>query len=129
MNIETAGQKAGEGAVTGVFTGILKAPMNIASGIWGTIIPSSELNEQDRVLIVQAGEKLIASGKVGEVIDWKNPDSGVRGKVEMVEFSEDANPPCMIINITAYRRYKKIGESNARICKDKDGLWEFIGLE
>jgi surface antigen len=129
LNIETAGKKAGEGAVTGVFTGIVKAPMSIVSGIGGTVFPSSELNEQDRILIVQAAEGLIDGGNEGETVDWKNPDSGVRGKVSILEIQEASDPPCILIKMTAYRRYKKIGETNARICRDKQGAWEFIGLE
>ena len=128
-NIETAGQKAGEGAVTGVFTGIIKAPMSIVSGISGTVLPSSDLTEEDRLYIVKAVEELVDGGREGEVTSWKNPNSGVRGKVSITEIQESADPVCMIINMTAYRRYKKLGEANARICQDSDGAWEFIGLE
>lgn len=128
-NIETAGQKAGEGAVTGVFTGIVKAPMSIVTGIGGSLLPSSDLSEQDRIEIVKAVEDIVENGTKGESATWKNPDSGVRGKVVIREHYEDADPPCMIIRITAYRSYKKLGEADARICRDADGAWAFEGLE
>jgi surface antigen len=129
QNIETAGKKAGEGAVTGVFTGIVKAPMSIVSGIGGSILPSSDLSELDRIEIVKAVEAIVESGTKGESASWRNSESGVRGKVAIIEFYEDADPPCMIIRITAYRSYKKLGEADAKICRDPDGAWAFEGLQ
>lgn len=125
MNIETAGQQAGEGAVTGFFTGIIKAPKNIVTSLGESILSSPQLTDEDDAIIAETVRNLIQAGDVGREVSWRNPNTGMSGSVTLLGQAEDTDVPCMIVNISAYKRNKKLGESNIQVCLAEDGTWRF----
>jgi len=125
-DIENAGKKAGEGAVTGVFSGIVKTPLRLVSGFGSRIIPSSPLKESDRVLIVQAGEKLMESDRAGDQRDWYNKDTGFQGSVILTKIYKKDRRPHRDIKIIATRDGTKPIEATVTFVQSSDGAWEIV---
>ncbi len=130
-DIEGAGQKAGEGAVQGVFTGIIKAPVSIVSSFGDNVFNSQHLNAADRALMRQAGGELLGEGKgkKGDEIDWKNPDSGVKGTLSIVSIVKRSGQDYMELNVKATKRFKKIVDDTLTLTRKEDGTWEIVDQE
>ncbi len=130
-----AGKEASEGAITGVFTGIIKAPFALIGGAGRAIagVPdeyTDEYEESDFKLIEKASLRLLNKGLEGDSRKWKNPETGNRGAITLTRiyieegvFSD--NTECRELNIDLFVDDKKIEETNPRLCKDGDG-WEII---
>lgn len=72
---DQVGSKASEGAVAGIFSGILKSPFNVVKSF---VTGKKELTEQDHAMIKEAGRQTLRSG---EKSFWDNQKSGSRGSV------------------------------------------------
>ena len=124
--IEGAAAKAGEGAVQGFFTGIIKAPISIVSGLGGEVFSSPKLDEKDEALIRKAGKDLLRDGKSGDEIEWENPDSGVRGIVSIVSIDKSNDQHCVELNWKAYKGRKKVVDDTKILCQQKKGKWKIV---
>jgi len=79
-----AGQQASEGAITGLFTGIIKAPFALVAGAGNSIAGLSEeeakvFDDKDFSLIRQSSLYLLNNGVKGDKREWKNIESGSHG--------------------------------------------------
>jgi regulator of replication initiation timing len=124
LNIEEAGKSAGEGAVTGVFTGLIKAPMTLVTGIGDSVIGGSELNQQERLELVKAAEHVLKSGKVGDRKEWRVRSTGTRGSVTIMDLDESGDFPCVTLSIQVEKGKKPLPSREYVVCQTAEGTWE-----
>ena len=126
-----AGQQASEGAVTGIFTGILSAPFVVMGDALGLSEEEAKnFTKKDHELFDVAVSELLNVGEEGDTKDWNNPDSGVSGKIVLLgkymgedeyEFAD-----CKEVKIDAYKEGKHVLDKLKHYCEDAEGTWELI---
>lgn len=117
---DKAGIKASEGAVSGVFTGIVKAPYNIIRNV--VIKEGSgtrELTVRDRSILTGTVKKLLRNDTLGERLKFENEVTNLTGFVELVSQSSEENEPCRSVRIVIGKSY----DLTKRICQDADKQW------
>jgi len=127
-----AGQEASEGAVTGLFTGIIRAPFALVGDAGRSITGLSEaeakqLDKKDFELVEKASLYLLNNGTKGEERQWENADSGNHGVVELKDIYTDgeyAEIDCRSLNIQLYKKGKMIKQAPRSFCKDNAGKWD-----
>lgn len=127
-----AGKEASEGAVTGLFTGIIRAPFALVGDAGRSISGLSEseakqLDKKDFELVEKASLYLLNNGTKGEQRQWDNADSGNHGVVVLTSIykeGEYAEIDCRSLNIQLYKKGKMIKQAPRSLCKDEDGKWE-----
>lgn len=122
-SMEKAGQKASEGAVSGLFTGIIKAPISLLSGVGRTVLGNQSLSASDRAIIGKAIRKIVIEGTEGESVDWANPNSGLYGIVTLSEDSLKEEPMCKMIRVVVMQSTREILSGKVRVCPEADGSW------
>jgi surface antigen len=115
--------------VTGVFTGLIKAPMSVVSSIGGSVFGGTELSKKDRVELVKASERVIASGQVGDTEEWQNMESGVQGTVSIASMDTMGERTCMILLVRARKGAETFPDKQYEICQAEDGSWELAGTK
>lgn len=123
------GKKASEDAVAGVFTGIVKAPFKIIGGIGKSLtktfgVEVEGITEEDRVMIAESSEVLLATGVEGESKVWSNPNSGNEGVVTFVEKRKIQGRDCTMLHYTAMVSSKKAIDRRMPVCLNAQGEWE-----
>ena len=126
-NIDEASQKAGEGAVQGVFTGLIKAPVNIVASIGGNALNSPQLTDEDKSILWNTAGNLVQSGEQGDSVEWKNPETGIRGIITIVSIDDTGPQMRVTLEIRNFRRLKKVGEGVIVVRRKEDGSWELVG--
>lgn len=122
-SMEEAGQKASEGAVSGLFTGIIKAPFSLISGVGRTVLGNQTLSASDKAIIVNAIRKIASEGTKGETVDWANPNSGLYGIVTLVNESLPGDPLCKLINVVVMQSTREVLSGEVLVCPEPDGSW------
>ncbi len=122
-DIETAGRKASEGAVQGVFTGIIKAPASIVASLGSNILTSKTLSEEERRTVYEAVESLVENGGEGDHREWKNRSTGLKGDVVILSSSKIKGRQHLVVGVKAFRRLKKILDDEMTISQEPDGTW------
>ena len=128
-----AGKEASQGAVTGLFKGIITAPFVLVGDAGRAIAGVSKeeaiaFSEEDFDKIEEASLNLLADGSEGDVIEWKNPQTGNRGTVELVliyskgEFSEYE---CRTLRVKSFSKDREISNKQRSLCKNDEGKWDF----
>jgi surface antigen len=128
-----AGQEASQGAVTGLFKGIIMAPFALMEDAGRSITGLSkeeakQLDEKDFAYVEKASLYLLNSGKQGETRQWENTDSGNNGTLTLTDIysqGEYGENECRTLNIQLYKKKKLIKESSHSLCKDAEGKWDF----
>ena len=123
------GKKTSEGAVTGVFTGILKVPFKLVGGFGKALFGGlggdiKELTDKDRKLSEDAAKELLKSGKVTHTSSWANPESGNDGVVTLKEITEIEERECRVLNFKVKIKGKERLNNNVTICLNDDAEWE-----
>ena len=126
-----AGQQASEGAVTGIFTGILSAPFVVMGDALGLSEEEAKnFTKKDHELFDVAVSELLNVGEEGDTKDWNNPDSGVSGKIVLLgkymgedeyEFAD-----CKEVKIDAFKEGKNVLDKLKHYCEDAEGSWELV---
>ncbi len=120
-----AGQKATEGAVTGVFTGVITAPFRALSGL-GNIAGGKEivLEGEDLRIATEAAVALTAENK-GSSKTWANSDSGRRGRLALLDKYDENGNQCVSMQHQAWKNDNKIIDKVFDACrKDDQSPWE-----
>ncbi len=128
-----AGKEASEGAVTGLFTGIVMAPFALVGDAGKSITGLSEeeakqLDDKDFELVKNASLYLLNNGVKGEERKWKNTDSNNHGTVIVMDIYQEgeyADVDCRTLKIQLYTKDKMIKEVPRSFCKNDDGKWDF----
>ncbi len=126
-----AGKEASEGAVTGVFSGIIRAPFALVSDAGESISGMSskeakQYTEKDFQLNKAASLSLLNAGSKGEEKKWNNPESGNHGIVRLSDIysqGEYAEIDCRELLIKFYKKGEKSKEVTRSLCKNENGEW------
>lgn len=68
-------------------------------------------------------QKALETSKTGQVVRWKNPDTGNRYAVRPTKTYYNKNKPCRKFSTTAFINGKK-EVVNGRACRDSRGRWQ-----
>jgi len=129
-----AGKEASEGAVTGIFTGIIKAPFALIGGAGESIasVPDKyekDFNDDDYGMIEETTLNLLNNGAEGDSKKWANPDTDNRGTATLtkvyIEEGVFSDTECREINVKLFTGDKEINDTTRKICKD-DEKWGII---
>jgi surface antigen len=92
-----AGKQASEGAVSGVFTGVVKLPTTVLSNMSNKIFGSDNVYKDNADRISKATSEVINSGVIGTTKSWKNDNTGATGTVTLQSISSLASKECRIL--------------------------------
>ncbi|WP_210395188.1 hypothetical protein [Motiliproteus sediminis] len=120
---KVAGRKASEGAVTGVFTGLVTAPFSIMRGLSSSLFGTSELSADDMELLRQSGHKVVNAPAVGAQDSWRNRKTDVRGKSELLSIEMTDDTECRIVRFEASKKGRSLFDKRLPICRSGDGDW------
>lgn len=124
-----AGREASEGAVTGVFTGILTAPFRMVGGI-GTSITgltqdeAKHFNETELAEYRKTAGELINSGTEGDSSEWKSSDSNARGKFTIMKIYTKDGRKCEVLKSEAWKNNKRVVNKTHDLCLNGNNEWE-----
>lgn len=126
-----AGKQASEGAVTGVITGIFKAPFKLFGSLGRSMFRASSkkidgLTDDDENLATQAAVTVLETGKLGESLNWKNPDSGNDGTVKIKDIKLIERNECRVINSIVRINGKEKINTDVTACLNEDSEWKML---
>ena len=128
QDARVAGREASEGAVSGLFTGLVKMPMNMVTGASGAMIAGNQyLNIEDAERIQRKGFELLARGSEGESTDWKNAKTKMSGKITLLDSFTKNDQQCRRIRVKTLRRNKPVDEREISACLDGNNEWQVQG--
>jgi len=120
-----AGQKATEGAVTGVFTGVITAPFRALVGL-GNVAAGEKVTlvGEDLAIATRTAIALTELNK-GANKTWANPESGYRGKLTLLEKYTDDGRECVSMKHQAWKGEREIIDRVFDACRQDSGSpWE-----
>lgn len=128
-----AGKEASQGAVTGIFSGIIMAPFalvaDVGRGITGMTAEEAKVfDERDFDLIKQGVIDLLNNGSEGDERKWRNKESGNNGIIKLsgtYSEGEFAEYDCRTLSIELYKKDKLIKETSRSFCKNDENQWDF----
>jgi hypothetical protein len=129
-----AGREASEGAVTGVFTGILTAPFRIVGGI-GTSISgltqdeAKHFNETELAEYRKTAGELLRDGKEGDSSEWQSSMSNARGKFTIKKIYTKDGRKCEVIKTEAWKNNKRVVNKTFDLCLNGKNEWEVQRVE
>ena len=123
------GKTTTEGAVTGVITGIVRTPFEIAGGLGKAIFGglgenAEEVTEKDLELIKLATYQVLSTAKPAHTRKWSNPQSGNNGTVTMKKFAVIDERDCRILNYIVEINHKERINKDVSFCLDEDSIWK-----
>lgn len=122
-----AGKEASQGAVTGVFTGIIAAPFKLLGGVGKTVLGTGgkhdPFTDKDYELVEKAIQATLEETAAGTSRQWNNADSGHHGKVTDTTPSASATGKCRTLETIAYHEEQMIAKGTAELCRDAKGVW------
>lgn len=123
------GQNTSEGAVTGVFTGILKAPFKIVGGIGEAIFGLNtkeiqELTQMDEELMIEAIDALVTTNKIGKTLNWANAESGNEGAITFKEKEMIDAQECLVLHFVIRIKGKVRANTDVTLCLNDESEWE-----
>jgi surface antigen/archaellum component FlaC len=127
-----AGKEASQGAVTGLFSGIIKAPFELVGdagrGISGlTKQEAKQYTDKDFQLNQTASLVLLNNASLGDEQEWENTESGNHGIVHLKDIyskGEYAETDCRTLVTKFYKQDKLIKEVSRSFCMNEDGKWD-----
>lgn len=123
---KTAGQEASEGAVKGVFTGIIKAPMSLVSGLGGAMGGKIEATPEDTEIALQAAAIVFQSDKKGTSQSFENPETDLSGTITLRSIRKVDGRTHKTVRLVASKKGKKLAEVDIEAAAREDGTWEHI---
>ena len=127
-NAGNIGKKSSEGAVSGVITGILKAPFKLIGGAGKSLSGrhANKMTEKDRQLSEATALRLLSSEEIGKTERWSNPDSKNNGVITLKEIKTISNHQCKVVNYTINIKNSKPIKENVTVCLSDDNKWELL---
>lgn len=127
-----AGKEASEGAVTGLFTGLITAPFALVGdagrGISGmTDEEAKEFSDKDFSLNELASLYLLNNGSKGEERKWNNAESGNHAILLLTDIytkGEYSDIKCRTLKIKVYKKDQLFKEAPRSFCKNDEGKWD-----
>jgi hypothetical protein len=130
-NMYEIGQNTGEGAVTGIFRGILKTPFNIVGNIGRSIFSLGSkdvqgLTPMDETLIVQRINELALKNQLGKTLGWANPRSGNEGAVTLNKRTSINEQECLVLDFVIRLEQSESASEDVTLCLNADSEWEVV---
>ena len=127
-----AGKDASEGAVTGFFSGIIRAPFALVGDAGRSITGMSEkeakhYTDKDIKLNQEASLILLNNGSKGDEQKWNNAESGNNGILKLSDIysqGEYAEIDCRTLITKYYKDGKLFKEVPRSFCKNEEGKWD-----
>ncbi|MDX1335667.1 MAG: hypothetical protein R3312_07775 [Gammaproteobacteria bacterium] len=124
-----AGREASEGAVTGVFTGILAAPFRIVGGIGDSFSGLSKdeaeyFSESELAEYREKGGELLRTGKEGDTTKWQSDTSDARGEFTIKKVYSRDGRKCEIVLTRAWKDGKRVVNKTLDLCLNANNEWE-----
>jgi archaellum component FlaC len=123
---KTAGQQASEGAVTGLFTGIIKAPISLVTGVGDRLIKVPEATDEDREIAINTMNEVIEIGTAGTTRSFENSNTDLKGSITLKSSKETRKGLRIIVTLTALKKGKTIVNEDLDLLQAKDGTWEVL---
>lgn len=127
-NAGNIGKKSSEGAVSGVITGIIKAPFKLIGGAGKSLFKSQshKISDKDRQLIEETALRVLSSANVGETQNWNNPDSGNNGVITLKEIKTIDKRQCSVLTLSVNIKNSKPVKEKITSCLNDDNKWELL---
>lgn len=123
-NMQLAGKKASEGAVVGVISGILKAPLSLAGSLGKTFQSRGVTDKDIRFIKEAAGSAL--SKPMGEVSRWNNPPSKHSGLISVISERVVDGRRCRTLEMTIARSGRQIEKRTSELCLTGEDEWKIV---
>jgi len=131
-NARAAGKEASQGAVSGVFSGILMAPFVFVGDVGKSLVGISDddadkLSKEDYDLVEKASSELLEVGKKGDIKNWENKQNSSSGTVTLVDITvnDEDDTECRELHLFIKHKGDTIQDKNTTLCKGADGKWDF----
>lgn len=121
-----AGRQASEGAVAGVFTGILNAPRSLLFAIGDSLTGDAKLNDEEREVIAIAADYLLKSDQAGAVQPFTCPATGLSGLLERRSRDESRGVTRENLRIMALRQGQLLFAIDFELEAGRDGNWRLV---
>jgi hypothetical protein len=114
------GQQASEGAVKGVFAGVIKAPFSWMSG--GSWRSNKELSDEEIVLLEESVRKLLIRNEPGAVERWVHKGTRASGTVQLADRRTVDGDDCWVVEASVTKKSRALDDQRFTIC-ERDGEW------
>lgn len=127
-NAGKIGKKSSEGVVSGVLTGIIKAPFKLIGGAGKSLFGrhSNKMTEKDRQLSEATALRVLSSEKIGKTENWNNTDSGNNGVITLKEIKTIEKQLCKVINFTINVKNSEPVNDVVTACLNDENKWGII---
>lgn len=126
-DVRMAGHEAGEGAMTGLFAGVIKAPFKMLSSTATALFGrSNNLTAVDIKLIEDATRTVIENGTINTSQQWSNPQSGAEGTITLIDKYKKDNKLCRVVSYKISVNARMTHNKNGTICYDKNNQWQLV---
>jgi surface antigen len=88
---------------------------------------AAELTREDEAYLAEAFRKALEDTPDNEQVDWKNPENGNFGSIELLDTHEDFDTTCRSIRIFTSAGGRE-GGGRYRLCLADDDTWRFAPL-
>lgn len=127
----TTGQQASEGAMTGIVTGIAKAPFKIIGDIGKSLVVVLDVDEEgisdeDRAIINKLMRPLLVSGSIGDSHAWANEKNDHKGTVTLTDIVTIDDNLCKMLHIETTLDDEILVQKNITACMNNHSEWEAL---
>ena len=121
-------KKSSEGVVSGVLTGIIKAPFKLIGGAGKSLFGqhANKITEKDRQLSEATALRVLSSANQGKSESWKNTDSGNSGVITLKEIKTIEKQQCNVINFTINIKNSEPVNDVVTACLNDENKWGII---
>jgi|TARA_B110000438_G_C15808280_1_gene648439 archaellum component FlaC len=123
-DIRIAGKEAAEGAAQGFFTGIIKAPVNMVSGIGSNVFGRVQITDEIRAQFRDGLAQLLATPERGEIVSWEDAGSELRFEVAITRLNGDLGNRTARIEARAFSGEKELESAQLEAKETSDGSWD-----
>ena len=85
--------------------------------------PIAWLDDNDEAILRATIDAVLAAPD-GTTTDWLNPETGSKGRIQVLDTHEDFGTTCRRLRMRNEARGRK-GGGNFRLCLSEDGQWRF----
>lgn len=132
-NASVAGQKASEGAVTGIVSGAIKMPFKMIGNLGNKVFFGEHITKTETEDVIQLAKQLAETGKDGDSYQWKSKNKDIRITITITDTQKPSKTlaqkhyqKCRTLRVIAHNKNNKTPGQNIFTCKNKSGDWEEI---
>lgn len=122
--VRQAGKEASEGAVQGFFSGIIKAPVNMVSGLGSTMIAGQEFSEEGRAVFEDKLSQILADPRKGASLKWRNHKDTLDLELEVTRVRGKTGERVVSLSLHALKGNRKADEVKIVSREQADGSWD-----